>query len=848
MNTAIPSRPSLRLFAVTICSLLSVSASAQQFNIVTPSTTGVPGEEARLMGFDPAGNLWVGGRSPFWGQSGLAMLSADQLAHVPLPGGGFDTGAWRVWSSVQHPIPSPYLYDMEFAADGTIWLASEGGLTRFRPNATSPEEMWFTYTPANSPMVMPHVLSLAIDSQGVLWVCNAAVSNTGRLFRFDPATEQWTRIDAVPNPRSVAVGNNDRVFVGIGNGGFMESDGTSWTLRGGAPVLDAMLQDAQGNVWAATNNAGLWKWNGSAWQGRSVGNTGTITGLGKDRDGVVYVSTWYGGVYKMINDAPIFFADADNIPRSVIGRPNGDIWINNYGGNGTLGTVRHYTADGQLLSRVNTYNSGLPDFFITRMKSDSLGNMWFASPEGGLSRMQGSNGAAGAPTKWRNWGNHNDAAEPYPWAGSEPMYCVFEDENGIYWMGGNGIGRWDSNAGSFTGFWNWQNSNLGGHNANALVKRAGTMWAGSGGSGVFWFDGTNWNNVTLSPGGYSYSPNNVKAMAVDTADNLWVGSEYGLRRFAAGNNSSFTLYHNANSPLPGSYITDVEADPSGGIWVATDRGLARFDGNAWTIYTQANSGLPGSFVTDVTRRASDGLIAVSIQNGNLGSVSTFNGSAWTHYTTANSPLTHPQVQAVEFDGNGNLWASAYGEGVVQIMIGAPVALQLVSADSRKTHGEAGTFDIDLPLSGEPGVECRSTGGAHTLVVTFDAAVASGSAQVTTGSGSVSGKPVFSGNTMTLNLAGVADRQTITVTLSNITSAAGSVLPSAAVRMHILAGDTTGNLTVNSSDLGQTKAQSGQTATAENFRADVATNGSITGSDVSLVKAHSGNTLPSVGTR
>jgi hypothetical protein len=181
-------------------------------------------------------------------------------------------------------------------------------------------------------------------------------------------------------------------------------------------------------------------------------------------------------------------------------------------------------------------------------------------------------------------------------------------------------------------------------------------------------------------------------------------------------------------------------------------------------------------------------------------------------------------------------------------LSAPAApLQIVSAASRKAHGAA-TFDIDLPLTGEPAVECRSTGGAHTLVFTFDNPVTGGAAQVTAGSGSVSGNPVFAGSTMTVNLAGVSDLQTITVTLSNVTGASGAVLPSTMMRMHILAGDTTGNRTVNASDLAQTKALSGQTVTAQNFRADVATNGSITGSDVSLVKAHSGNTLPPVSAR
>jgi hypothetical protein len=43
------------------------------------------------------------------------MPPADQLGNNnPLPGGGFETGAWKAWSSVQHPITSQYLYDMQF--------------------------------------------------------------------------------------------------------------------------------------------------------------------------------------------------------------------------------------------------------------------------------------------------------------------------------------------------------------------------------------------------------------------------------------------------------------------------------------------------------------------------------------------------------------------------------------------------------------------------------------------------------------------------------------------------------------------------------------------------------------
>jgi ligand-binding sensor domain-containing protein len=665
------------LVAVVFAAAFAATSVAQQqpqFNIVKPSSTGLPGEECRVMTFDPTGNLWVAARWPFWGESGLAMLPAEELEHTPLPGGGFDTGAWRVWSSVHHPIPSPYIHAMVFGSDGTAWVATEGGLVRFRPNA-APAEQWLVYTPANSPLLRPDVRAIAIDSKGNVWITNAGVNGGVQgLFKLNPATGEWTHVNPGLKAWSVAIGNNDHVFVSMTDvHGMMEFDGAKWTHYPHPHEfneLSNMLQDADGRVWALSRAGYLTRWDGSAWKSFGyVGETATMSGISKDLSGAIYISNWFGGVYKMVNDKPVFFIDAQDLPSPIVQRPNGDFWIKNYGANGVLGTVRQYNSSGQMLRRINTYNSGLPDYWINRMKSDSKGNLWFASPEGGLSMMRGSDGAPQAGMKWRNWGNHNDASEPYPWAGSEPMDTMFEDQDGIYWMGGNGIGRWNSNTGSFTGFWNWKNSKLGGHATRALVKRAGTMWAGSGGSGLFWFDGVNWNNVTLSPEGYKFSPNNVKAMTVDTAGNLWVGSEYGLRQFAPGENTNFTTYIGA--PLPGYYIFDVEADPTGGIWVATDYGLARFDGSKWTSYTQANSGLPGLRITDVARRPSDGLIAVAVQHGNLGSVSTFDGSSWTHYTTANSPLHHPQVQAVEFDDDGDLWASAYGEGVVEIKIGGP---------------------------------------------------------------------------------------------------------------------------------------------------------------------------------
>lgn len=172
-------------------------------------------------------------------------------------------------------------------------------------------------------------------------------------------------------------------------------------------------------------------------------------------------------------------------------------------------------------------------------------------------------------------------------------------------------------------------------------------------------------------------------------------------------------------------------------------------------------------------------------------------------------------------------------------------LLLMSGVSRKTHGGAGTFDVPLTLSGEPAVECRSSGGNHTLVFTFDNNVVSGTATVTTGTGSVSGAPTFSGNTMTVNLTGVTDVQKITVKLQGVTdtSTPAQTLADTFVSVNMLNGDTNGNKVVNASDVAQAKGQVGATLTTANFREDVNDNGGISASDVTMVKSKVGNSVP-----
>jgi len=93
--------------------------------------------------------------------------------------------------------------------------------------------------------------------------------------------------------------------------------------------------------------------------------------------------------------------------------------------------------------------------------------------------------------------------------------------------------------------------------------------------------------------------------------------------------------------------------------------------------------------------------------------------------------------------------------------------------------------------------------------------------------------------MTVNLTGVTNAQTLSVTLNSLTDQFLQTLPDTAVNMSVLIGDVNGNAAVNASDVSAAKVQSGAPVTNANFRTDVNANGSINASDISTVKLHSG---------
>ena len=184
---------------------------------------------------------------------------------------------------------------------------------------------------------------------------------------------------------------------------------------------------------------------------------------------------------------------------------------------------------------------------------------------------------------------------------------------------------------------------------------------------------------------------------------------------------------------------------------------------------------------------------------------------------------HPHAALRDRLTNGQvLVTGTYNESLFRYMpmgeIYTPDGVQLTAVTSNKTHGGAGEFAIPLPLSGSAGIECRSGGAsnAHKIVFTFANTLTSvSSATLSSGAGTVSSSGIGAdAHQYIVDLTGVTNAQIITVNLTNVTDSAGNNSATVPVSMGVLLGDTSGNKTVNSSDVSQTKLQSGQAVTCD----------------------------------
>jgi hypothetical protein len=383
-------------------------------------------------------------------------------------------------------------------------------------------------------------------------------------------------------------------------------------------------------------------------------------------------------------------------------------------------------------------------------------------------------------------------------------------------------------------------------------------------SAVSWYENSPFDLTkgTLADRSYinqlAFEPSDQKTVIVGTNDgNVQIGFGMGS---GIPQSSTWVDVTGNNVILPNRPILDVAFDPTTTTAPKAYAAVGGFNANTPTT--------PGH-VFQVTCTANCTAFTWLNKTGNLPDIpvdsiianpkfpqQVFAGTDWglyfTNDITAISPtwfrfdtgLPHAMVWDMQIDrGNTtlSLWTRSRG-AYAWPLPSAPLPV-LTSVVSQKTHGSAGPFNVDLPLTGTRGVECRSGGanGDYTLIFTFSVPITNCGVATTDHGTATGGAPT--GSQCTVQLSGVPNAQYTTVQLTGVLDNGGHTLNGAAT-MGVLLGDVNASGRVDAADVSSVRQQTLQTITTSNFRNDLNTSGRIDAADVSVARQQTLTSLPS----
>ncbi len=189
-------------------------------------------------------------------------------------------------------------------------------------------------------------------------------------------------------------------------------------------------------------------------------------------------------------------------------------------------------------------------------------------------------------------------------------------------------------------------------------------WISTTDHGLVTYDGTDLDSMNTYSTALPYL--STTAVCIDDDNKVYLGSEEGLRIWDGTN---WSLYDMSNSNVPDDFVSLVEEDNNGLIWIFSNT-LSSFDGSTFTNY---NDPLINDIVHDIAIDANNTIWLATQNNGLV----QFDGSTFTTLDAANTSwaINYP-IRTLEIDKNQKLWLGGAGFGVASVENGDIISLSI----------------------------------------------------------------------------------------------------------------------------------------------------------------------------
>lgn len=397
----------------------------------------------------------------------------------------------------------------------------------------------------------------------------------------------------------------DTLWAGTNGGGIVRGIGSDTSIvqfittdgLAGNTVNRVVIADTEGSVWAATNN-GLSFISARGIESflvidsRPLGNVYDMTLLGKrmaaaSNGGLVEYVHGEFTLYPSIKTKHVFYS-RDSI-----------LWA---AGESGIITLQNGTAKSQPVH---------PDFDLRNISGiavDKGGHLWVTS----ATDVDNVYAACLNDTGWHFF-TLQDSTLPY-----SAQLIRSSHIGDIVIAGDKGVSQFED------GVWKSLFEINGARFADLTFSNTAQLFYTTG-ERPYWTG--NGNGITW-PVRKGLESNNVRLIAVDRNNHLWVSvysSRWGIHQF---NGEDWMIHSAAGSALLHNYATAYAQDSSGGHWFGSNFGISYFLNGNWRAFQQKD-GLPYIRVNDIIA-AQDG----KIWAGCYGGVMMYDGSTWNAYDTS----------------------------------------------------------------------------------------------------------------------------------------------------------------------------------------------------------------------
>jgi ligand-binding sensor domain-containing protein/signal transduction histidine kinase len=411
----------------------------------------------------------------------------------------------------------------------------------------------------------------------------------------DFAFHTWSKADGLPDGAVTVIQQTQDGYLWVGTtAGLVRFDGVKFTevalptgsLKRPLPIT-ALCEDTNGYVWIGTEDQGIFSWKDG--RTRQYGAADglldeNVTSLTLDAAGRLWIGTKRG-----------------------VNRRDGSQWM------------------------AFTTRDGLPDNSVSSVHAAKSGTVWITTA-GGMCRFVDGRIS---PFQFPTTGQERQ----------EGFLGAYEDWRGNLWAfyatylinlaeGNKRINYFPGEKSAMTRIW------------SLCEGRSGRLWIGASGRGVFCFDGTKFQPVTLNEGRW---PKDVRTIFEDREGDLWLGISDGV--LAQLRPQRFALLTGAHGLPPGA-ATCLMADALGRICVGMDSGgVYTSIGDRFERVSEDTKWLGQELVCSACT-SPDGSLWVGTAGSGLYQIK---DRRTVVYSTANG-LSDDCVPAVCADAQGTVWA------------------------------------------------------------------------------------------------------------------------------------------------------------------------------------------------